>query len=79
MKILFLIILICLPLIAFAQENVEDYRTKSAILSTYGEPFWKNEGEQRKVWYYPHQRMFIFFEEDKAVEIDVIIEESIYY
>lgn len=78
MKLLLLTILACLiPLTAFAQEKAEDCQTKSDILMTYGEPFWKSEGGRRDLWYYPHKRMFVYFEGDKAVEIDVVTAEKI--
>lgn len=74
-KLLALAILICLiSLTVFGQEK--NYQMKTGILKTYGEPFWKGEGKQREVWYYPRQRMFIYFEGDRAIEIDVIAGEK---
>ena len=74
MKPLLLTILISFLIVlpAPAQDN----QTKEDIKMQYGEPFWRGEGEQREVWYYPHKRMFIYFEGDKVVEIDIITGES---
>ena len=72
MKLL-LAIIILLPLTALA----EGYQTKQDILQAYGKPFWKGEGEKQEVWYYPHNRTFIFFDKDKVVKINVVTEEKI--
>jgi ribosomal protein S27AE len=58
------------------EETAEDSQTKEDILETYGKPFWKSEGGQKEVWYYPHKKMFIYFEDDKVVEIDIMAGET---
>lgn len=58
------------------EETAEDSQTKEDILETYGEPFWQGGHKDVEVWYYPQQRMFILFEGDRVVEIDIITGES---
>lgn len=52
------------------------YQTKEDVLMDLGEPVWKEESEQREVWHYPEQSMFIFFKRDKVIEIDAVAEEN---
>ena len=60
---------------ALAQE--QDYQTKDDIKMEFGEPYWQGGHKDISVWYYPQQRMFIFFEKDKVVRIDVVTGEKI--
>lgn len=58
-------------------EEEQDYQTKEDIKMQYGEPYWQGGYKDIDVWYYPHNRMFIFFDKDKVVRIDVVTGEKI--